>query len=613
MEKSMDRKPAAGILALLFALPALLVFEGIYKLITAVVIRPVINWIFLYLLKKTGTQVAFNEGVLTALTRLPGLIAFIICVILIGIFVYYEFAVIFIYLYHRINGRRLPITEAAKLAVPSLRSLKNTGLIGFTVYGVGLLPLMHLGLCPTILSRTTVPRFITGELMKTLSGKVLVIAVFLVFVFFFFRWLFVLPGMVLGHMRFGKARKFSVQVIRKGGNGLLIFCGVFFLIWVVLFLYPKVIPDYFPGITGAGPIDLIQYVFTRHTVVPMLACFFAWMLRIALSTVLISFLIKWYCHSGGTVEIVHEALPGINRRLAALNRTAVKSFRVSMEHLIPALNRAKRSAFVQRHRKKLMALSGVLMVLGLFYIFYSPGPLQEPTVIGHRGSEQGVENTIEAVLGAADAGADYAEMDILLSKDNVPMVVHDSNLKRLTGEDVNVGDLTAEELQQLTLNVDGKTGKIATLDEMLSATEGKINLLIELKEHGQETEDVARKTGEVIEKHHAGDRCIFMSLNYDLVMSLKRWHPDYTVGYCVYSNVGKLSTAELRDLGVDFLTIEENMVSKDFIDKCTRAWLPVYVWTVDNPENMKAYLETGACGIITDKPELCREVVDSLG
>lgn len=67
--------------------------------------------------------------------------------------------------------------------------------------------------------------------------------------------------------------------------------------------------------------------------------------------------------------------------------------------------------------------------------------------MGHRGSAQGVENTVEAVQGAIDAGADYAEIDVLLSKDNVPMVIHDADLSRLAGTRGGVYDFTAEELQ----------------------------------------------------------------------------------------------------------------------------------------------------------------------
>ena len=78
-------------------------------------------------------------------------------------------------------------------------------------------------------------------------------------------------------------------------------------------------------------------------------------------------------------------------------------------------------------------------------VFAAPPVLHAPIAIGHRGSLEGVENTLESVQGAIDAGADYAEIDILLSKDSIPMVIHDTNLSRLTGDSRNVYELTAAE------------------------------------------------------------------------------------------------------------------------------------------------------------------------
>lgn len=135
----------------------------------------------------------------------------------------------------------------------------------------------------------------------------------------------------------------------------------------------------------------------------------------------------------------------------------------------------------------------------MFSLFYNPPALHSPIVIGHRGSSEGVENTLVSIQGGIDQGADYAEIDILLSKDNVPMVIHDSNLQRLSGQNVNVYDLTAEELGELTLSQNDTEGKISTLEEVIKATKGQIKLLIELKTHGHETADVAAETAKVVE------------------------------------------------------------------------------------------------------------------
>ena len=73
---------------------------------------------------------------------------------------------------------------------------------------------------------------------------------------------------------------------------------------------------------------------------------------------------------------------------------------------------------------------------------------------------------------------------------------------------------------------------------------------------------------------------------------------------------GKQGSTSLRQLNVDFLIIEESMATNSFIAECNRAYLPVYVWTVDKKQSMESYLKMGAMGIITDKPKLARGVVD---
>src|SRR5688572_21349320 len=73
-----------------------------------------------------------------------------------------------------------------------------------------------------------------------------------------------------------------------------------------------------------------------------------------------------------------------------------------------------------------------------------------PLIIAHRGaSAVAPENTLSAFKKAIDAGADGVEFDVRLSKDGVPVIIHDNNILRTTGVDQRVADLTAEQLSRL--------------------------------------------------------------------------------------------------------------------------------------------------------------------
>lgn len=191
------------------------------------------------------------------------------------------------------------------------------------------------------------------------------------------------------------------------------------------------------------------------------------------------------------------------------------------------------------------------------------------------------------------------------------MVIHDENLKRLSGENVNVYDLTAAQLSKISLSQNDMTGKISTLNEVIDYSRGKIDLLIELKLHGHEKKSLVDAVVKVVEQNHFQRNCEIMSLEYSLVEELKTNYPEYTVGYCVYGNLGQARLNSLRQLNVDFLIIEESMASNSFIAQCNQAWLPVYIWTVNQQQTMESCLKMGASGIITDKPKDARKVVNA--
>ena len=85
---------------------------------------------------------------------------------------------------------------------------------------------------------------------------------------------------------------------------------------------------------------------------------------------------------------------------------------------------------------------------------------EETEVVAHRGFiHGGVENTLPALQAAADAGADRVEFDVMETEDGKFMVMHDANLRRLAGRNLNVKDLTQEELTKITVRVRGDGGE----------------------------------------------------------------------------------------------------------------------------------------------------------
>ena len=105
-----------------------------------------------------------------------------------------------------------------------------------------------------------------------------------------------------------------------------------------------------------------------------------------------------------------------------------------------------------------------------------------------------------AAFKAAIAGSYAIECDLQISSDGVPMVFHDDDLQRLTGQTGNIRDWPAAELSQLMLA--GTSEPVPTLADLLDATGGKVPLILELKAQPGRDEGFARTVCDLL-KHYA--------------------------------------------------------------------------------------------------------------
>lgn len=171
-------------------------------------------------------------------------------------------------------------------------------------------------------------------------------------------------------------------------------------------------------------------------------------------------------------------------------------------------------------------------------------------------------------------------------------------------------------LQTVTLRDEyahpGETAKIPSLEMVLQAAQAApndIGLLIELKGDALRQEQLAEAVLRLVERYDFGGRAMFMSLDYYSVMLLHAAHPEWWVGYCVFGSVGDIDDSIWR-YNIDFLAVEENMVTNRLVTQAREHGLPTYVWSVNDNEKMLQYMEMGAVGIISDWTDT-RAVVDA--
>jgi len=113
------------------------------------------------------------------------------------------------------------------------------------------------------------------------------------------------------------------------------------------------------------------------------------------------------------------------------------------------------------------------------------------TIVAHRGSSKAApENTLAAIERAIEDGAHYAEIDVQETADGVVVVLHDTDLKRLTGLDKKIWEATYDEIRELDVgswfSPEFAGERIPTLLETFEFADRRIPLIIELKLNGHE-------------------------------------------------------------------------------------------------------------------------------
>lgn len=594
--------------AILRALPSLLLFEAVYKILSICIFLPAGKELIRMMMDINGDEVLYNYGMLKLLFSLPGIAAAVLVLGFSAVLVYFEYSVIIIRIYRALSGTYTSFKDTVRDAAAGISALGNKGIIGFFLYGVLLVPFVHIGLVSALVPSVHIPYFMTGELLRRSYGEVLLNTGYAMIYVFYFISLFTIPVMVLEQKNFFSACKASLVIWKKVKFPAAAAIGLMSGLWALVFL-TGLIPTDFASLMEENVLKTVCTIFFSFDALKRtLLAVLIWVLQTLFVLIYISVLVYILVRTDSRQNAVWKNAAGIEAVMSKTQNAVQNMWTKLYDRLCLFCKELYLSGL---KKAVLITLLAAVVFTGMYSYAQDPPAVHSPVSIGHRCSDLGVENTLEALQGAIDSGADYAEIDIQLTKDGVPVIHHDNDLQRLAGTGKSVGDYTLRELKRLELKQNDMTGSIATLQEMMDACGDKIKLLIELKASSGEKELMVKTVLDMIKKNGFQDKCMIMSLDYDLVRLVRRQDRTIPAGYCLFANLGTMDTSDVIGLDVDFLVIEEGMVSKEFTAACRRAWIPVYVWTVDDRESMDKYLEMGIDGIISDKPYVTKEALDN--
>jgi glycerophosphoryl diester phosphodiesterase len=235
---------------------------------------------------------------------------------------------------------------------------------------------------------------------------------------------------------------------------------------------------------------------------------------------------------------------------------------------------------------------------------------QGPLAFAHRGGASDVpENTMQAFEYAVNLGYRYLETDVQVTSDGVLVAFHDNDLKRTTGRVGKISELPWSEVSKAL--VDGKA-PIPLLEDLLGAWPD-VRINIDCKTDAGVGALVA-----VLRRLDALQRVCVAAFSDG---RLRRLRTELGPELC--TSLGPVETALLRFGLVRHFSGQAaqvpvkqgpvTVVTKGFVDRAHHSGMHVHVWTIDDAAEMERLLDLGVDGIMTDRPLVLRQVLESRG
>jgi len=214
-----------------------------------------------------------------------------------------------------------------------------------------------------------------------------------------------------------------------------------------------------------------------------------------------------------------------------------------------------------------------------------------PLIIGHRGAAAvAPENTIVAFEAAIQAGADGVEFDVRLSRDRVPVVIHDETLYRTHGVKQRVADMTCKELNEFDVP------SLAQLLELFQSNE----MLLCLEMKGKELQ-LVEACCRLIDQRRLKDRVILSCFDHSMLESVKSIDSTFTTA-ALFQSPSAFIVERAIAIGASEIALHHRLVNETLVQKARLANLKSVSWTVDDPLWVARAHQIGLHALITNNP-----------
>lgn len=249
--------------------------------------------------------------------------------------------------------------------------------------------------------------------------------------------------------------------------------------------------------------------------------------------------------------------------------------------------------------------------------------MTKPLIIAHRGaSGDAPENTLIAFKKALEVNADGIELDVQLSADNIPMVFHDKTLRRVGNRKEKLTDLTAAELGKIDVgswfNVKnpakfkhdfvGQT--VPTLAQIFNLMKPHSKrIYVELKCPKNESLNLVKAVGELIDKHEIAENVTVLSFNHSALIEMKNNFPHLKTGalfapkLLMLLHIRRQLIKKTQDCLANEMALHFSLAKAKTVNKGNTSSLPTVIWTANHKVWVERAVKRNIAAVITNYPE----------
>ncbi len=233
-------------------------------------------------------------------------------------------------------------------------------------------------------------------------------------------------------------------------------------------------------------------------------------------------------------------------------------------------------------------------------------------VWAHRGASCAApENTMAAFRAAEALGADGVELDVHLSRDGVPVVIHDTDVKRTTDGRGAVAAMPLSDLKRLDagswFDPAFRAEPIPSLGEVLEWARDRVRLNVEIKTAAC-AEAVLRLVADFPES-----RVLVSSFDHKLLAQIRQHHSSLPLGFVVENLFWGRALKQAAMCRAESLHPRRDRVTQTMIEAARRYGLKIYPWTVNERAAALGLKGLGVDGVFTDDPAAIRQVLKNTG